>query len=205
LIHGFRDLNNPASDVVVAVQDDVVFKPDWLPHLIDLHSRYSFITMGPGDSFCSYLPQAVKSVGLWDERFCNLGYQEADYLLRSLIYNREGSSINDLCHGRLHNALPTNDFRSGDHLERADSLLITSPRWNMDRKDAHVLSMKFHPISEAVFFHKWGICPAPWTPRHHTIRGSLVANYLTYPYFEKDVEGLRDKDYVVPEEESQEN
>jgi hypothetical protein len=203
LIHGFRDLNSPASDIVVTVQDDVIFKPDWLTNLMDLHSRYSFITMGPGDSFCSYLPQAVRTVGLWDERFCNLGYQEGDYFLRSLIYNREGCSINDLCHGRLHNALEANGFRSDNQVERADSLLITSPQWNLDRKSAHVSSMKYHPLSATVFLHKWGVDQAPWTAEHHAMRKSLVPNYMMYPYFEKDVECLREMNYVVPDENSQ--
>lgn len=206
LLHGFKDLNAPANDIVVAVQDDVVFKADWLPKLLDLHHRYSFITMGPGDTFCSYLPEAVKKVGLWDERFCALAYHEGDYFLRSLIYNREGCSINDLCHGREHNALEGNAFRHQTHsdegVERGDSLLVTSPRWNPDRKNAHLSSMNFHALSETIFMHKWGIAAAPWTAEHHVVRKPLVPNYMMYPYFEKDVEGLGEKNYIVAEEEA---
>ncbi len=205
LLHGFKDLNNPASDIVVTVQDDALFKADWLPHLADLHRRHSFVTMGPGDTFCSYLPEAVKRVGLWDERFCNLAYHEGDYFLRSLIYNRDGCSINDTYHGRQHNALEGNTFQyfpthADDEAARADSLLITAPHWNPARKNAHVSSMKFHPLSEAVFRHKWGIAEAPWTSEHFEVRKPLVPSYVMYPYFEKDVEGLREKNYIVPAE-----
>jgi hypothetical protein len=205
LLHGFRDLNNPASDIVVTVQDDVLFKKDWLPRLIDLHRRYSFITQGLGDAFCSYLPGAVTKVGMWDERFCNIGWSEGDYFLRSLIYNREGSSINDIGHRRLHNPLEGNafDHAPGSATERADSLLITCPQMNFDRRDAHASSIKYHALGEAIFRHKWGLADNPWTTEHHSIRKSLVPSYVMYPYFEKDIEGLRDKNYIVAEDEAE--
>jgi hypothetical protein len=116
LLHGFQDLRNPASDIVITVQDDVIFKSNWLPNLLDLHRRYSFITMGGGDAFCSYLPEAVRKIGMWDERFCSIGYQEGDYFLRALIYNRENSSINDIQHGRLHNAVGSNTYND-EHMD----------------------------------------------------------------------------------------
>jgi hypothetical protein len=206
LLHGFRNLKEPANDIVITVQDDVLFKEDWLLRLIDLHRRYNFITQGIGDAFCSYLPEAVRKVGLWDERFCCIGWSEADYFLRSLIYNREGSSINDLDHGRQHNPLEgnaVNDSPGSDVAERADSLLITSPQMNFDRRDAHASSLKFHALSEAVFRHKWGVVCQPWTAEHYAVRKPLVPSYVTYPYFEKDVEGLRDKNYIVAEERSE--
>lgn len=212
LLHGFKDLKNPASDIVITIQDDVLFKADWLSRLADLHRRYSFITMGAGDAFCSYLPEAVRRIGLWDERFSNIGCQEADYFLRALIYNRERSSINDPIHGRLHNAVDGNTFTSyggsyrkwlekqetdGDPAERADSMLISVPRMNPDRSRAQRSSMKFHNLSAKIFQHKWGLPLSKWTEEHYAVRNSLVPNYITYPYFEKDVEGLRDKNYIV--------
>jgi hypothetical protein len=207
LLHGFKDLKTPANDIVVTVQDDALFKAGWLSHLVDLHQRYNFITQGIGDAFCSYLPQAVIKVGLWDERFCNIGHAEGDYFLRALIYNREGCSINDPAHGRQHNALEGNTVnnvpRSEGVSERADSLLITCPPVNADRKDAHLTSMKFHSLAATIFRHKWGVSDLNWTAEHHALRRSLVPNYLMYPYFEKDVEGLRDKNYIVTDEEAE--
>jgi hypothetical protein len=205
LLHGFKDLKNPASDVVVTVQDDVIFKPDWLSRLVDLHRRYNFITQGLGDAFCSYLPDAVRKVGLWDERFCHIGWSEGDYFLRSLIYNRQGCSINDPGHGRLHNALGGSTFHPQHFFtatERADSLLITTPQMNFDRRDAHASSLRFHGLGETIFKHKWGLADCPWTAEHYAIRTPLVPSYVMYPYFEKDVEGLRDKNYIVATEET---
>jgi hypothetical protein len=207
LLHGFKDLKNPANDIVVTVQDDVIFKADWLTRLVVLHGRYSFITQGLGDAFCSYSAEAVIRTGLWDERFCSIGFKEADYFLRSLIYNRAGCSINDLGHGRLHNPVEGNAFNdplgSGSATEISDSLMIQTPQRNFDRKDAHASSMKFHALGEAIFRHKWGLADCPWTAEHHAIRKPLVPSYMMYPYFEKDVEGLRDKNYIVAEEEAE--
>lgn len=206
LLHGFRDLNNPTSDIVVTAQDDVLFKADWLGQLVELHRRYNFITMGVGDAFCSYLPEAVKKVGLWDERFCNIGFQEGDYFLRSLIYNKEGCSINDVGHGRQNNALKGNVVHcwpelSAEKQHRCESLLITSPPHNRARMEAQLSSLLYHPFSAAMFYHKWGVAHAPWTAEHHTVRSSLIKSYVMYPYFEKDVEALREKGYLTPEEE----
>lgn len=203
LLHGFQDLNKPVSDVVVAVHDDVIFKKNWLYNLLELHRRYSFITMGAADSFCSYLPEAVRRIGLWDERFCNIGYHAADYLLRALIYNREDSSINDQFHLRVHNPVDGSEVYSrelGSADVRADSMLITLPPGGMDRKNAHVSSMKFHSLTGMVFAHKWGVPAGDWTAEHYAVRKSLAPNYITYPYFERDIENLGEKNYIVPDD-----
>jgi len=206
LLHGFKDLKNPASDIVVTVQDDVLFKENWLPQLIDIHRRYSFITQGIGDAFCSYLPDAVIKAGLWDERFCNIGWAEGDYFLRSLIYNRQGCSINDPAHRRVHNPLDGNFFNPQhffDAADRSDALLIKTPQINCDRKEAHLSSMRFHGLGETIFRHKWGLADNPWGAEHYALQKSLVPNYVMYPYFEKDVEGLLDKNYIVTPEETE--
>ena len=225
LLHGFQDLKKPASDIVITVQDDVMFKPDWLPNLIDLHREYTFITMGTGDAFCSYLPEAVRKIGLWDERFCNIGYQEADYFLRALIYNSEKSSINDLCHTRLHNAVDGNvvnlknlsishnnssikgaEFElistphSNSSVERSESLLITTPIKNIVRHDIHESSRIFSTLALEVFMKKWGVNPGQWTEECYSLSKSLIPNYITYPYFEKDIECLREKNYIISDE-----
>jgi len=208
LLHGFNDLKNPASDIVVTVQDDVLFKQNWLPRLVDIHRQYNFITQGIGDAFCSYLPEAVRKVGLWDERFCCIGWGEGDYFLRSLIYNREGCSINDPAHGRQHNALGGNTVHDpmsfNGAAERADSLLIACPPMNVYRKYTHASSQEYYALAEAVFRHKWGVSDHSWTAEHHALRTPLVPCYVTYPYFEKDIDGLHERNYIVPDEEAKE-
>jgi hypothetical protein len=85
-------------------------------------------------------------------------------------------------------------------VDRGDSVLITVPCKNSSRRDAHFSSLKFHSVSGTVFRNKWGVSDLEWGPVHHALRNSLIPNYIMYPYFEKDVEGLREKNYVVPDE-----
>jgi hypothetical protein len=68
LINGFRNSNVPDCDLVVCAQTDCQFAPDWLDYITELHQKYDFITFGAGDCFHSYTPNAVKGIGLWDER-----------------------------------------------------------------------------------------------------------------------------------------
>jgi GT2 family glycosyltransferase len=87
ILLGFKSLRNPACDVLIAAQDDTIYYKNWLKKLLKLHNKYSFITYGWGDNFCSYLPEAVKKVGLWDERFITT-HHAAEYFYRMLILNR---------------------------------------------------------------------------------------------------------------------
>jgi hypothetical protein len=73
IINGFKDLNNPDCDILVLCQDDNLFLSSWCSELISHHDTYEFISMGGGDQFHSYKPEHIKKVGLWDERFCNIG------------------------------------------------------------------------------------------------------------------------------------
>lgn len=144
------------------------------------------MTFGIGDCFHSYTPNAVKKIGLWDERFCNIGYQEADYFLRALIYHGSKSSINDLYHKRIHNPLNNN-------------VVINTPSGFQRRESSHLESMKYHDISENLFKTKWNIASERWNVGEiiKTINNSLIPNFIYYPYFEKDVENLKQHNYVL--------
>lgn len=185
LIDGFRDLNNPRCEQVICVHDDVIWHKDWLSKILDIHKTYDFYIGNYGCSFHSYLPSAVKKIGLWDERFCNIGYHEADYMLRARIYNPNGSSINDNLPDRMWN--PTSVFF--DH-----------PPQNPDKNVAANESQKYHPVSLIVFDRKWGVCPERWTEYgvdKNPPKVSKIPNFVYYPYFEKDVEDLEGKNYIV--------
>ena len=62
---------------------------------LELHKKYSFIQFGRGCGFMSFKPEAIKKIGLWDERFCNIGFHEADYFLRAFLFNNESTTLND--------------------------------------------------------------------------------------------------------------
>jgi hypothetical protein len=185
LINGFKDLNNPDADIVVHVQDDTIFNPGWAQCVINLHNRYSFLQFGWGDNYCSYTADAVKKIGLWDERFCNIGQQEADYLLRAYLHNRNNSSINDGVHGRMLNPVPAEPITRPEH----------------EKYDYHSAStLHYNGWSDALYFSKWGKNAGIWSNQYlgDIPPASLIKNFVYYPYFEKNVENLVEKNYLVP-------
>jgi len=188
IINGIKNLISPQCDILVLCQDDNIFQTNWCDHLINMHEKYDFITMGGGDQFHSYTPEHVRKVGLWDERFCNIGYQEADYFIRSYLYNKDRASINDPKHKRLHNPIE-NFFIS------LDDYLIGGMRGDA----AHIASAQYHSISRKILLEKWGDFECNWSEEKlsQLPTTSLVKNYVLYPYFEKDVYGLAEKGYIT--------
>lgn len=186
IINGFQSLTNPDCDILIHYQDDSIFTYDWLSRLLDLHQQYTFVQNGIGDNFCSYTVDAIKTIGLWDERFCGLGYQEADYFLRSLIFNRNKTCLNDYQHGRLINNTEYNfcSRPKPSHIFSAD----------------HYKSMSFHYINEKIFQAKWNnVPPNYWTPEvyNNPPQNSAILNFIYYPYFEKDIIDLAAKNYII--------
>jgi hypothetical protein len=176
LIDGFRNINTPDCDIVILSQNDVKYNIDVIDKLIESHNTYSFIQNGVGDAFCSYTVDAIKKVGLWDERFCNIGFQECDYFLRQAIFNKNACSINDPGHGRYNNPLPFN-------------IVDYSYSTGYSRKDKSTMdSVKYHGISTTVFLHKWkGMNSFPWDQLLMNSINTFEFNhpqYIMYPYFE---------------------
>ncbi len=189
IINGFINLENPDCDILVTSQNDCEFDGDFIPNLIEWHKKYSFIQFGAGDHYMSYTIDAIKKVGLWDERFCNIGFQEADYFLRQLLYNTNGCSINDYKHYRVHNGEINN--------------LIKHTQSGHDRGDVfHMESKKYHNVSEKVYILKWGD-----TPDNHAADGweyeklktlqTLIPSFTYYPYFEKNIFTLKEQNYAI--------
>ena len=183
LINGFVDLSSPDCDIVICSQDDVEYAPGFLQELIALHSSLDFIQIGAGDSLISYTPDAVKQVGLWDERFCNIGHQESDYFLRVLKFCPR-HSINDHVHCRVSKPV------------QAD-VLIPSPTGCARREHSHLESLKYHSQSTSVFVHKWGIPSTNWSKGLPVDAEQRCPNYVMYPYFEKNVQTLREQLYIL--------
>jgi hypothetical protein len=190
IINGFKDLNNPDCDILITNQNDCEFDGDFIPNLIELHKKYSFIQFGAGDHFISYTPNSIKKVGLWDERFCNIGYQEADYFLRQLLYNTNECSINDYRHNRTHNIL--------------SNTITKNTQSGHDRGDMfHMQSKKYHQISENIYKIKWGNSPYVHTKNESSFSNlsniyPLINSFMYYPYFEKNInlESLKKQKYI---------
>jgi hypothetical protein len=181
LIDGFRSLKNPRADQVICFHDDVIWLDNWLDKLYTIHQTYDFYMADFGCTLHSYLPSAVRKIGLWDERFCNIAYHEADYQLRARIYNGDKSSINDHEQGRVWN--PT-------------EVIVRHPPHNADKTSAANESLNYHPISRKVFEKKWRRYPERWERQGEPPKQPYIDSYMNYPYFEKDVETLTLQKYV---------
>ena len=185
LIQGFADLNNPRSDVVICSQDDVLWQPGWCTQMLTALQNYTLVTQGVGDAVVVYRADAVKRIGLWDERFAPSFYHDGDYFLRALMYNREFSSINDPAHGRILNPL--------------DYSFAHVPAANAARVEAKNLSYGRARIPHQVWQHKWTVSPIHWTPEliNSPPMNTLCKNFVTYPHFEMAVQDLDGKNYLI--------
>jgi hypothetical protein len=179
IVKGFRDLNSPQCSQLILCQDDAVWDADWKIKLDRIHSQFSLYQCSWGDCFISMLPDAIKKIGLFDERLCTLGFYEGDFLLRALIYNKEKSSINDYHHKRVLNETEPVVRRSSDEAR-------TPP---------------YMDFSKTIFRSKWpGVSPIKWSREliDNPPQGSAIPNFVFYPYFEKDIECLKEKNYIIP-------
>jgi hypothetical protein len=177
IIDGFKNLQNPDCDIVITSQDDMVFSENWVNKLLKYHETYNFITSSWGDGFCSYLPESIINVGLWDERFNTIEYQEADYFNRQKLFNKDKCSINDFHHNRILNPLFKNDDDS--FVKRASDEL---PTRKPSKHNFNLLKSKYDEPLE--------------------FRDNLSyknKQTILYPYFEKDIMNINEK-YEIPEE-----
>lgn len=116
LIKGFGSLDESReAEQVILCQDDMIWDKDWKEKLDKIHETYTFYACSFGDGFMSFKSNAVRRVGLFDERFIGVGYHEGDYFLRQFIFNNKYSSINDHWHDRVWN--PTFDVARRTFLE----------------------------------------------------------------------------------------
>jgi len=183
IINGIVDLDSPQCDYVICCQNDIIFKSNAFSE-VKSHTRdFNFITYGAGDACCVHTPQSVKKVGLFDERFCNIGHQEGDYFIRQFLYNRDKCSLNDYCHHRVWNPL-------------ADTILEpTSTGYGRGEK-THIDSMKYHNISFNILIGKWtnnfgNLISQKASPDLQP----LLPQFFMYPYFECKIENPEKRGY----------
>ena len=189
IINGFESLINPKCDVVVSCQNDTKVLKNWYQTLCEAMKTYTFLTVGAGDQFQAWKAEGVRNIGLYDERFCGITQQEADYFLRSYLYNKEYSSINDGYHGRVHNELTKNII---------EVTLSGYGRGEPSHLESHKNSLS---VNLKLFHKKWGNgleYGGRWYDHdnlHELV--CLTDNYVMYPYFEKDILNLTEKRFIA--------
>ena len=199
LIHGFRDLSNPDSKIVVTMQNDVVLSSNWSSNLIKMHKKYDFVTGCHGDSIISYRPSAVKRIGMWDERFVTPNNKEADYYIRALILNKEKSLINDKIHKRVLNNKDALNIEENTYLG-SESAWLKYKKSDLNQEGWYHTSQIFYwkwkdTWKEQPSYYGW---LTEWSNDFINNPPSLskVPNFVQYYYFEKDVETLKEQNYI---------
>jgi len=151
------------------------------------------MTFGVGDEVQVLTPMSVNRIGLFDERFCNIGYHAEDYFMRALLLNFENTSINDHGHNRVHNPIVNNVV--------FEPPLPHNAVKNNVQIQQHEESRVYHHISFAVLLSKWGedVGAQPVFDRVVTsMKNSaclriIPKQYIYYPYFESYLLNMHDK------------
>tara|TARA_Y100000592_G_scaffold91981_1_gene153001 strand:+ start:5024 stop:5830 length:807 start_codon:yes stop_codon:yes gene_type:complete len=191
LINGFESLAEPACDIVVCTQDDSIFRKEWVARLLSAHERFDFVQNGHGDQFHSYKPEAVRKVGLWDERYI-MSRHAADYFWRCVMHNKDKSSFQDPRHHRIWNPL-----FPGEPIEKSWGWLVDpDPRQIDASTPANPLDLS---MSEKLMAAKFPFDPFPWTIEKimKAPDRTITDNHILYPYFEKDVYDLQGKGFIT--------
>jgi len=179
ILHGIKDVTDPDCDILIHSHDDNLFKENFFSEIIKNHEQFDFITFSQGCGLCSYLPLAIDRIGLWDERFCTIGYHEGDYFLRALITDptNKKTSINDPNQGREYNALPPLCIKqSGTH-----------------QNAAHTASFTNYSVCRQLWQIKWPTCKDGGWDINNLPPNTKLKRFMLYPYFEKKLSNLPEK------------
>lgn len=185
IINGFGNLKNPLCDIVVSMQNDTFVKQSCFTDLLKLHEKFDFIVVGSGDQFMSYNVNAIKKIGIWDERFCSIGYQEGDYFMSAYMFSRDKISINDYAHSRVYNPAYSKDDWGSFLIEKDHHL----------NEQFHIRD--WHDYNYSLFREKWGDLPVDnWNfSGYENYSYPKIKKYQYYPYFEKDIQTLEKQNY----------
>lgn len=199
LILGFKNLVTPDADVVITAHDDTWWGKDWLALIENaLGMGYTYIACGLGDNIQLWTPEGLRTIGLWDERYCTLAFAEHDYFFRAALLNGPKTSINDKWHSRMADGKQILHYE-WNPLSFRDEILQRPPV-NVERQNQINYRRPTAYIGRELFIHKWGVPPEQnGIPEmiQAGIRRPKIPNYMYYPYFENAITTLDEQNYVA--------
>lgn len=157
IINAFGNLAAPNVDVLVTMQADAVLKATWWTVVHSALKSCALLSFGRGDEMVVYTPEAVRRVGLWDERFTSLTHQEYDYFFRAALALSPRACMTDHLHSRLlhrRNASGVLDLKSPYGFKR----MVTHELGPQDELLRNAAQQAFSDTWE-LLLDKW--CPAP--------------------------------------------
>lgn len=209
LMRAIKNLKNPLNEHIIILQDDALVRPDFMEKLVDRHnSGIEFIMSGIGDALNSFLPSAVRKIGLYDERF-QTGFHEGDYILRAIQKLGNRCSIGDVAHGRVWNPTDGGRFYTSNNgtdsltpdasipsnTTRAESDLVICPPFTQDQMN-NVGKRHGTTWHEPLWNMKWGQEHRFYNWDDNFMNNIIPTlkqktfNFILYPHFEKDIENI---------------
>ena len=163
-------------------------------------------------------------MGIWDERYCGIAYQEADYILRSAFHNPERSSINDQLHLRCLNQLPDMEgspevhyssswqensvcarnrtpwevyqpHRDSQRVASGPSKVVFDSKFNVERYPGLLPGGQAEHTYDAGP-EVWGELILELKKSNESIYTGKLPTSMLYPYFEQDIPARGLKNYM---------
>jgi hypothetical protein len=183
IIDAFKTWENPEGvDWCVLAQNDVEWLPGW-DEWLATQKQFDLISQPVGDAVVALNIEAVRRVGLFDERFCTLHFHDIDYLNRAAVALRERASIND-CH--------YSDIAAWNS---AGNVLIKTSATGFVDHDPTLHTRKSWLEMRNLLFHKWGFTEVEQSVnRPDLVRRlrpqDLPRECLFYPFFWQGMPGV---------------
>lgn len=86
--------NDEDVDWCVLAQNDLEWVEGW-DYWLETNDKYDFVSQPFGDQAIALNIDCVKKTGFFEERLTTLHFQEIDYFIRTILYMKDRTSIND--------------------------------------------------------------------------------------------------------------
>jgi hypothetical protein len=184
IIDAFKTWQNPEGvDWCVLAQNDVEWLAGWDQWLVQ-QEQFDLISQPVGDAVVALNIEAVRKVGLFDERFCSLHFHDIDFLNRAVITLGKRGSI---CDGHP-------DSKGGDWNSVGEVLIRKSASGYVDN-DPSLHTRKSWLELRNLLFSKWGFrsLEEAWdraSLKHRFSQKTLPKEPLLYPFFWHGMAGV---------------
>lgn len=181
LLFGFGNANTPDADWVIGMQDDLIIDYKFWEIAKEQMNYRDFIMVGPGDQIWLSNLTALLKIGFWDEHFCTIAYQEADYYHRAYLHLKDRCILEDHLHQPEGPSLISNNCLNLKQLIRVakeESSVFAAE--HDGRQNYHLL----HNYNKSYFLYKWNTKLEPHNFEiSKNLSDSIPGVYCFYPWF----------------------
>eukprot|EP00299_Pterocystis_sp_00344_P017752 c8896_g1_i1.p1 GENE.c8896_g1_i1~~c8896_g1_i1.p1 ORF type:complete len:443 (-),score=103.11 c8896_g1_i1:30-1358(-) len=182
IVNGFHSLREPDADWIILAQADAEISPNIAKFLLSrrIRDKFFLVHCGVGDCVMAFTAEAIRHIGLFDERFSSIFVQEMEYSIRAVKWAGKYVSIQK----QMNCDWASPELRAiGCHSNvLTDTMIpwrICNPTIENYRREDTFQDRNFMTNEQVKLNTMFEV------PR-----------YMFYPYFECDVYNLTDKNYI---------